>query len=428
MRKSFPIFLVCALIVPVSSRAEHKPLHLAIGDPDRKDREVGVILDAVVDTRTGEELTPPELATRLDGVKLLFVGESHTDIEFHRVQLRILEELRRAGRKVLIGLEMYPYTQQEVLDGWVAGHYTEDGFIEVSEWYDSWSYHWDYYRDIFLFARDRGVPMYAVNTPREVIRAVREKGFENLTEEEEAHVPPEVDVTSDEHRQLFRSYFDDDDPLHSHMTDEQWEGMIRAQATWDATMGYNSVKALEKHDDPGTILVVLIGSGHVAYGLGIERQAERWLDGGMASVIPVSVRDGDGEDVTSVRASYADFIWGLPPVTDPLYPSMGISTREVEGEDRRKVIYIAEGSPAEEAGFEIGDVLLTMDGQEISNRKAFAEWMSRKRWGDAATMSVRRGEETVVLEILFRRERPGPHPPTPSPSPTTPPPGRGGDS
>ena len=38
------------------------------------------------------------------------------------------------------------------------------------------------------------------------------------------------------------------------MTDEQWEGMVRAQATWDANMAYNSVKALEEREVyyPGT--------------------------------------------------------------------------------------------------------------------------------------------------------------------------------
>ena len=43
-----------------------------------------------------------------------------------------LEELQRAGRKVMIGLEMYPYTEQEFLDQWSAGQLTESGFLELS--------------------------------------------------------------------------------------------------------------------------------------------------------------------------------------------------------------------------------------------------------------------------------------------------------
>ena len=397
------LLLLCAPALP----AEQKSLHLEIGDPGRKGREVGVILDAVVDTANGELLTPAELPSRLAGVRLLFVGESHTDIEFHKVQLRIIEELDRAGRRVMIGLEMYPYTSQSHLDAWIAGDYTEEGFIRRSEWYDSWSYHWYYYRDIFLFARDRGLPMFAVNTPREVVKAVRQKGFEGLTEEERAHVPPNVDTTSDEHRTLFRSYFDEDDPLHAQMTDEQWEGMVRAQATWDATMAYNSVKALEEHgQDPETIVVVLIGAGHVAYGLGIERQAQQWSEVGMASVIPVPVRDEEDDPVGSVRASYADYVWGLPPTADPLYPSLGLSTREADDETRRQVIYVAEESVAERAGFEVGDVLVSMDGVEIDGKSVVNRLMAEKRWGDRSTFAVERGGETVELEVLFRRSPP----------------------
>lgn len=385
--------------------AEQKQLHLEIGDPARKGREVPVTLDAIVDTGSGELLTPSELPAHLAGVRLLFVGESHTDIDFHRVQLRILEELRAAGRRVLIGLEMFPYTEQAHLDAWVAGRYTEEGFVHFSKWYDSWFYNWRYYRDIFLFAREHGLAMFAVNAPREVVRAVREKGFEDLTEEEAAHVPTEIDVTSEEHRLLFRSYFDEDDALHSQMSDEQWDGMIRAQATWDATMGYNSVNALASDSDPNAILVVLIGSGHVAYGLGIERQAKQWYEAAMASIIPVPIADEEGEPIETVRASYADFVWGLPPATDPLYPSLGLSTREIEGDEHRRVIFVSEGSPAEEAGFALEDILLSMDGTDLDSKEVLGRLMADKRWGDTASFVVRRGEETLELGVLLRRKR-----------------------
>ena len=33
-------------------------------------------------------------------------------------------------------------------------------------------------RDIFVFAKESGIPLYAVNTPREMVSAVRKKGFE----------------------------------------------------------------------------------------------------------------------------------------------------------------------------------------------------------------------------------------------------------
>ena len=84
------LLLTCAVS---ALQADERALNLPIGDPARKDREAAVVLDGITDAARGDTLTPPELAARLDGVNLLFVGESHTDIEFHDVQLRVIREL-----------------------------------------------------------------------------------------------------------------------------------------------------------------------------------------------------------------------------------------------------------------------------------------------------------------------------------------------
>ena len=421
MRRA-PLFLL-ALLAPAGVLAEDKTLHLSVGDPARKGREAPVVLDAVTDTASGEVLVPGALAARLAGVRLLFVGESHTDADFHQVQLRVIEELVKAGREVSIGLEMYPYTQQRWLDAWVAGELTEEGFLRLSRWYESWGYHWNYYRDIFFFARDHRLPMHALNAPREVVAAVRKKGFKDLTEEEAAHIPTQIDTTSEEHRTLLRSYFDDGDPLHGTMTEEQWQGMIAAQSTWDATMAFHAVKALRAapgppRSPPGSaagsaprdpILVVLIGSGHVAYGLGVERQARQWLrpeEGRMASLIPQPIADADGEAVASVSASYANFLWGVPPETDPLYPGLGLSAVATEDGKAQKVVAVEGGGPAAAAGLAVGDVLVSIDGTPVPDRESRNRIVAGKRWGDAASVTVLRGGETKTFDLLLRRKAP----------------------
>jgi len=403
------VWAMLALSALAASGAEIDVLRLPIGDPQRSGREVELELDAITDCRSGERLTPAGLAPRLSDVRLLFVGESHTSIDFHRAQLRVVQELHEAGRQVLIGLEMFPYTGQEHLDRWVGGLLTEEGFVELSHWYDAWGYHWDYYREIFLYARDERIPMFALNTPREVVKAVREKGLENLSPEEAERVPAEVDTDSDEQFRLFKAFFaSGDDTFHASMSEEQWRGMFAAQCTWDATMAHNSVRALQRHGGQDAVMVVLIGSGHVAYGLGIQRQAARWFDGTMAALLPIPVADEDGVPVERVQASYADFVWGLPPVSDDLYPSLGLSTRKAEDSERRSVIHVAEESVAEKAGFRLGDLLLAMDGADLPDRESFNRRMAGLRWGDDAVFEVRRGEETVRLTAQFRRERPRP--------------------
>lgn len=414
--------LATTLLLPATGRADSKIYHLAIGDADRREREVPLVLDAVTDAASGELLTPAGLARRLEDTDIVFVGESHTSIDFHRAQLRLIEELDRAGREVLIGLEMFPYTEQEHLDHWHRGLLTEDGFVTLARWYESWGYPWGYYRDIFLYARDHGIPLFAINAPREVVSAVREQGFEGLAEEDRAHLPETIDLDSDEHRALFRAFFEPEDEegeeedeghgggLHSGMSDEQLESMFAAQVSWDATMAHNAVAALRDHGGEDAILVVLIGSGHVAYGLGAERQAASYFDGTTASVIPIPVADADGEPTPTVRASYADFVWGLPPETDELYPSLGLSTTAAGDDDpRRRVIFVNEGSAAGEAGVSVGDLLLKLDGEPLPDKETLQRRMAEKRWGDAAALTVERPAEPgepVEIEVVFRREPP----------------------
>jgi aminopeptidase N len=387
---------------------EDTTLRLPIGDPARRERTAPVALDAVTDTRTGELLTPAQMAERLAGARLVLFGESHTEMDFHRAQLRLVEELHRAGRPVLLGLEMYPYTAQESLDRWARGLLTEEGFVELSDWYEHWGYAWGYYRDLFLFARQEEIPLFALNAPREVVTSVRQKGFENLTPEEAAHIPREIDTGSEEHRTLFKSFFGADDPLHAGMTDEQWDAMISAQATWDATMAHNAVRVLRERGSPAAgapqpVLVVLVGSGHVAYGLGIQRQAERWFDGRIASVIPVPVRDEEGEPVAEAQASYADFLWGLPPGDGPLYPSLGASTVDSAEPAGRRVIFVSEGTVAERAGIRAGDVLVAFDGKPVRSKGDLNRAVAAKRWGDAATVTVVKEGERVEVPVIFRR-------------------------
>ena len=173
----FCLLQVLLWTVPVVAGAGQDDLHHAIGDPARKDKEVGLVLDGITDTATGEVVSPEEMAARLADTGMLFIGETHTLIDFHRVQLRTIQALHEAGREVLIGLEMFPYTQQAALDKWIEGDQTEGEFVEEAGWHRYWGYNWEYYRDIFVYAREQGIGMYGVNTPRDVVAKIRREGF-----------------------------------------------------------------------------------------------------------------------------------------------------------------------------------------------------------------------------------------------------------
>jgi uncharacterized iron-regulated protein len=377
---------------------------LALGDPARKQRTARVVLDGVTDTATDAVLDAAALASRLADVRVLFIGEEHTNGEFHRVQLAVIEALHAAGRRVVVGLEMFPYTTTQPLEDWSAGRLSEAQFLDASKWYETWSHHWGHYRDIFAFAREHKLRMVGINAPRDVVRNVRAKGLDSLDADTRKRMPPTIDTTSDEHRQLVRSYFDADDPLHSKMPPEQQEGLYLAQVTWDAAMGWNAGQALTTPADPKEIVVVLIGSGHVAYGLGSERQLAPHFSGRIASLIPVTVRDANGAQVEKVRASYANFVWGVPWTAQPTLPVLGVSLMGRIGKNPTQVIQVDEGSTASQAGVRVGDVLRALDGTPIDSGTALQRKTGDYSWGDSAKLEIERDGKPLTLDIAFRRK------------------------
>ena len=84
MKRCFSVVAV-ALMVSLSSFAQSKQkiFHLAIGDPERRTRDVRVLLDGITDSDKGEVFSVNQLAARLHDTRLLLVGESHTTADFH---------------------------------------------------------------------------------------------------------------------------------------------------------------------------------------------------------------------------------------------------------------------------------------------------------------------------------------------------------
>ena len=408
--KRFATVLGLVLAACSALAATEDILRLPIGDPARRDRTVPLVLDAVTDTTSGASLKSlTDLASRLSSVGILFVGEGHVSAESHAVELAVLRELVRSGRHVTVALEMYPADVQPILDDWTAGKLSEADFVERSGWYRHWSYNWLYYREIFLFARDNRLKLVGANVPPELVSTVGRKGFDALTPANRALLPPRVDWDNAEARRLFKASFDEEE-FHGGMSEEMLNRMLQAQATWDAAFGWTAARLAKANPDPRAIVVVFAGDGHVFYGLGAERQARLWFQGKTASLLPVAISDREkGKcDIRAVQASIADFVRGIPEEEDPLYPTPGFSTRWVQTEELPEVIQVDKKSSAARSGLKVGDRLVEIDGRRTTDREAIQRVFSEKRWGDLARLTVRRGSETITLDVLLRRERPEP--------------------
>src|SRR5262245_61873455 len=120
--------------------------------------EPGTILDA----RRERACTFEEMVDDLATVRMVFVGESHTNPEHHEIQRRILEALSLRRPRLMVGLEMIQRPYQEVLDAWSAGEMEEAAFLREANWYGQWS-DWDLYAPILRLARDRRIRVVGLN-------------------------------------------------------------------------------------------------------------------------------------------------------------------------------------------------------------------------------------------------------------------------
>ena len=359
--------------------AQTNLLSLAIGDPGRREREVSLELDTILSTVTDEIISPRTLAGELSAKRLILVGEQHTSAEFHAVQLRVLELLHTADVPLTVGLEMIPVDQQSALDAWSAGQLDEQAFLEASDWYGVWGYNWGYYRDIFLFARRHAIPMFAL------------RASDDETQGQDANpVPP-----TNEQRELIAAFFESDSPVHGGLSAAQLDALVVAQAKRDAAMAQRIVQAIEAY--PNRTMVVLAGTGHVLYGLGIVAQLPEAERSSAATILPVAVE----ADSVTVRASVADFVWGIPDADHRRYPDFGVITMQTES--GLSVIHVTPESPASRAGLTAGDVLTHFAGTALDERRDLSAGLAALRWGDEVSVGIRRNDEREELTIAFRR-------------------------
>ena len=66
-----------------------------------------------------------------------------------------------------------------------------------------------------------------------------------------------------------------------------------------------------------------------------------------------------------------------------------------------KVASVIAGSPAEKAGIQAGDIVLAVDGVEMTDLRTYGGALRAKSPGDVIAVKVRRGDEDIELEATL---------------------------
>jgi uncharacterized iron-regulated protein len=251
------------------------------------------------DLNHNREVSAETVVGRLKDARVVLVGEKHTVVGHHEAQLNVIRMLHESGTQVAVGLEMFRAESQEALDRWVAGDMSDDAFQQV--YFDNWNFPWTLYDDIFLYARDRKIPLVGLNVPREITRQVARRGFSSLNEEQRGKLDNVTCRVDREYMEFIRRAHG----AHGH-GNLNFIYFCEAQMVWDSVMAVRAIDYVERH--PGRVLVVLAGTGH-ARKQAVPAQIRDRRNLPLAVILP----EVPGElDPDNLDAADADFIYLSP--------------------------------------------------------------------------------------------------------------------
>jgi uncharacterized iron-regulated protein len=384
-------------------------LRLKIGDPRFKDKTVDIAPGEFVSSETGKTLPFAKMIEEMKPARIIHVGETHDSRPIHDLQAKIVRALYEQDRGLIIGMEMFPSTMQDVLNRWSLGILSAEEFIREARWYVTWNFNFAFYREVFDFAKENRIPIYGLNAPREVITKIRRSGWDALAEAEKALVP-KPDLMHAEHRQLMKQIFGSAE-MPAAMAgmpggaDMMFEGLYRAQSAWDEVMGANAVEAVRKERKK---MVVLVGSGHLIYNLGLNRRAYERSKLPFKTVISVFVEKNKPSE--TVARSLGDYLFGIAEEGRPAYPSFGLGLKQVKNlenlfVDAKPIDGVARGQDIEK-----GDILLTVDDQVWTDINELRTHLAALPWDGEVRLHILRAgvEKDVVLKI---KETPPPQMP-----------------
>lgn len=325
-----------------------------------------------IDTRAVPSLE--RIIPRLDRTRVVFVGESHDRFDHHLNQLEVIRGLHTRRRTIAIGMEQFQQPFQGVLDDYVAGRISEREMLERTEYFERWRFDYRLYRPILQYAREHGIPLVALNVPAEITTKIGREGLEGLSEAERVQVPVEIDRGDEAYHARLRTIFDQ----HPRGGEQSFENWLEVQLTWDEGMAERAARYLA--ENPRRTLVVLAGSGHLAYRSGIPNRVARRSGVSGKVLLPL--------DGVALEPEVGDFLLSSLSRSLPPPGRLGVGIEMQEG--RVRVASVEPNSGAQEAGMREGDEIIAIDGHPVARFSDVRLALWERSAGEPSTVEVLR--------------------------------------
>jgi uncharacterized iron-regulated protein len=357
-----------------------------------KDAEVG----SIVHLPTGVKINFDQLVNTLSDSRVIYVGETHDNLEAHRVQLEIIEALnKKFPGRVAVGMEMFRRSAQLQLDLWQSGRLSDREFKSL--FYEHWGTDYRIYKMVFDYLSKNRLPIIGLKSNKETQKKFREKGYPEHSSDGSF---PEIDLEDPFHKAYSASVFGGHEKK-SLKNSKPYKMLL----LWEETMAETVANFLKEERFNDWKLVVLAGGFHVQYGFGIPKRAFRRIPHSYSIVLPTvtyippELKDREmSYDSVLVPLYSADFAWKVDYKVLPEGKiKLGVFLEETE--KGPKIKSVGENSNADRGGILANDILIEMSGEPIAGVEDLKEILQTKKSGEIVIVKLIRNSVKMILEM-----------------------------
>ncbi|MBD0316244.1 MAG: ChaN family lipoprotein [Nitrospiraceae bacterium] len=274
----------------------------------------------ILEANTGRLWAYGDWINELERSEIVYLGEEHYNPHHIEAAIRLLSSLMADGLRPALGMEMFGWDGQDAMDRYLSHEGTERGvFLDQAKWASNWGGAYENYEPLVLFAKDRRVPIRAMNPPKTLIRRVVKLGLTKAqagTEWQQWGLSPEDIIDDPDYR---AKILDQLRRCHGGGAETDYQSMYDASMVRDEGMAQTVVSTLKgmRQEPParGPLVLSYTGGGHIQYNLPVPRRVARRLAGSVrqTTVYLASFDPTRAPEIRELLQEHiADFIWLTP--------------------------------------------------------------------------------------------------------------------
>ena len=401
-KRIFTQFFLLLLVVTCGLLADASQDILPLGPSKYKFIIAKIEKDQFIRTATGQAVTLEEIVKQNLDSDVFIIGEAHDNYQCHTMQRDFIETLYKVYPKILVGFEFFWREDDPFLEQWRNSQISEEELIKKTGWYQRGGQNYGYTRVIMEILQKYKIKTLGLNVPRSILRTVSRQGFAQLSPEEKKLFPT-IDIPNPQHEYFIKSLFG----IFALQAPTWFENFYAAQKCWDVIMAESLRQTLAKKEFRGYKGVIIAGSNHVAFKLGIPfryQKADKKVK--ITTIVPILLAEEKNEENQEEEEAHpmtkmmghdsnpaalfsrgiADYVFAAYKPLRSHFPVIGFSIKEQD--ETLVVTRVSKGSIAEKNGIAKDDQITAVDGIPVSSEEQLRLLLSQKNWNDSVTFGI----------------------------------------